>query len=226
MKNSLIKFSITLFLIVFVSFNGFAQNNDETRLIQITGLIVEQGDSLYGIPGAHIFNPNTGRGSTTNLMGYFSMAVMPGDSLLIASIGFMKQPYIVPEDSSNSYSVFFQLKNDTVILPEARVRHLPTERAFKEAFLALHLPEQDINNMNNNINRQLLINLYGTSDISPEVLARYNVQQQARLLEQQYVAQSITLLDPFAWSRFIRDVKEEKKKKEELEREEEINAPY
>ena len=205
---------------------SFSQSETDDKLIQLTGLIVETGDSLYGIPGAHIFNPKTGRGATANLMGYFSMPVKPGDSLLIASIGYEKQPYIIPQDSTHNFSIIFQLANDTIYLPEIKIDRLPTERAFKKAFLALHLPEEDYNNMQDNLDKQLLINLYGTADVDPETLTRYKMQQQARILEQKYVTQSISLLDPFAWRRFVKDVKEEKKKKDEKERAENNEAAY
>ena len=221
MKHLYFKLSFCLILLSLLSpFKSIGQNNDSLSLIQVTGLIVEAGDSLYGIPGAHIFNPLTGRGATSNLMGYFSMAVKPGDSLLVASIGYMKQPYIISRDSARNYSIIFQLVNDTIFLPEIHIGKLPAEKAFKQAFLALHLPEEDYNNMNSNLDKQLLINLFGTTNVDQTTLARYRTHQQAKILEQKYIAQSISLLDPFAWSRFVKEVKSIKRKKENKEKHE------
>ena len=218
----------SLLIIVFFGISHLTLKAQEpsSKLIQLTGLIVEDGDSLYGIPGAHIFNPLSGRGTTCNLMGYFTLPVKPGDSLLIASVGYMKQPYVIPTDSINNFSIIFQLANDTVFLPEIHIGRLPTERAFKKAFLSLHLPEDDYNSMKQNLDKQMLINLYGTGDIDPQILARYHMQERANLLEQKYVAQSIKLLDPFAWARFVKDVKTEKQKKEERERAEDLENQW
>ena len=59
-----------------------AQAQGKRKIIQFTG-IVASGDSLLGVPGATVYVPRAGRGTATNIYGYFSMAVLAGDSIVI-----------------------------------------------------------------------------------------------------------------------------------------------
>ena len=64
--------------------------NTSKKVVQFSGIITE-GDSLYGISGAAIISLNSGTGANTNMMGYFSLPVFEGDSILIAAFGFKKR---------------------------------------------------------------------------------------------------------------------------------------
>ena len=74
-----------------------AHAQGKRKVIQFTG-IVATGDSLLGVPGATIYVPRAGRGTASNAYGYFSMAVLAGDSIVIRSLGYANQTVLIPAD--------------------------------------------------------------------------------------------------------------------------------
>ncbi len=201
------------FGICLLFFSFLAQAQDSTKhVIQFSG-IVAQGDSLYGVPGAFVFVPNTSRGANTSLIGYFSLPVLPGDSLVIAAIGFKKQHFIIPSIDSASYQVVIRLVKDTITLPLVELHAFPSEEVFKKVFLAMNISNQDLDNARDNLNSQILERLMVHSDISETETFKYYLNEQAHAIESRYMVNNISLLDPFAWSRFFKDLKEYRKKK-------------
>ena len=133
-----------------------AHAQGKRKVIQFTG-IVATGDSLLGVPGATVYVPKAGRGTASNAYGYFSMAVLAGDSIVIRSLGYANQTIIIPKDFQRlSYSVIVQLKEDATVLPEVRVFPYTTERDFKKAFLALRLPTERGSAAADNLNQELM----------------------------------------------------------------------
>ena len=219
---------VSLFLI-FGSINAQVDEDsrEEYNLIQFSGIVVE-GDSMLGVPGVHVFNPSTGRGTSTNLLGFFSFPVMPGDSLMIAAVGFQREYYRVPEDSTENYTVVVRLSEDTLMLPMLEIIAFPSERVFKEAFLALNVrTAQDQTNMNNNLNDQIMRRLLMDQEDDGSMNHSYYMNQQLYYMEQRYMYRTdISLLDPFAWGRFFKDLESEKKKKQQRQREENNTSGY
>ena len=205
-----IKTGVVLVLgVLLASFQAAAQ----TRvLIQLTGIIVS-GDNSLGVPGAFVFAPKTGRGASTNYIGYFSMPAHTGDTLLVKAIGFKQQFYIVPLVTEKA-SVVITLTADANYLPMVEIFPWPTEQLFKEAFLALELDQTHKNyaaqNLNDMVMRRMLINLKDDGSLNH----KYFLNQQYAQLPGGGV-QQMRLLDPFAWKRFIESSKKGDLKKQE-----------
>lgn len=216
-----------LFVLLFCMTIGLSFGQGKQKLIQFSGLIVE-GDSLLGIPGAHVFIPKAGRGASTNLLGYFSLPALPGDTILVLAIGYKRQYYVIPTDTLKDMTVMIQMRTDTLFLPEVNIRTLPSERVFKEALLAMSLPdEQNHNYMKDNLNDQIMRRLLLESGMSANMNHRYYMQrQQVDAIEQRYMSRMNPLLDPFAWARFFKDIESERKKKAERERKKENDSGY
>lgn len=164
------------------------------------------GDSLYGIPGVLLYVPKAGRGTATNYLGYFSMPLVGGDSVVVRALGFKEKYFIVPSDT-NKVSYVIQLAEDTTVLAEIEVFPWPTEQLFKEAFLALRLPEEEMNNMHKNLNEQVMKRMMYTLQPDGKMNHNYYMKQQVSRIENPYNAPSLTFLNPFAWSNFIGQVK-------------------
>ena len=196
------------------------------RVIQVSGLVVG-GDSLYGIPGVHVYIPKAGRGTVTSAVGYFSLPVLQGDSLVIRSLGFKEKWYVVPHENTDQVSVIIQLNEDTTLLPEVEIFPYPTERLFKEAFMSLKLPEADMDNMHKNLNDQVLKRMMYNTAPSGSQMHAYYMQQQIQKQDYKYMSPTFNFLNPFAWNQFIQSVKKgglKKKKYEEEDDDEEENA--
>lgn len=185
--------------------NPMAAMQDK-RIVQLTGLVVS-GDDQIGVPGVTIYIPSAGRGVATNAYGYFSLATQAGDSAVISAIGYKKQFYKVPNDGRISISVLIYLKADTLMLPEVEIFPWPTEELFKEAVLALKLPEGDLNNMRRNLDPYLLNKMRYQAPMSNKENYRAYMSQELMRMEARNTQPTLQLLNPFAWSRFIKSVR-------------------
>jgi hypothetical protein len=218
---------IILFLFFFGLSNSHAQtSSNQPKVIQFSGVVAE-GDSLFGIPGAAVISLKSGTGTNTNLMGYFSLPVFEGDSVLIACLGYKKRYIVIPKDTNQSYSIIIKMLEDTLILPQIDLFVFPSEETFKEIFLAMELSgKSDYANMQSNLNEQIMARITTKMDIPASVTFRNSLDKQAQLAQQKYVYTTNPLLDPFAWARFLNEVKLQKERKEREEKEKKSNTSY
>jgi hypothetical protein len=201
---------IVLALGLLTVFSTYGQN--PPKVVQVSGLVVS-GDSLYGVPGVAVYIPKSGRGTITNYVGYFSLPALLGDSIIINSLGFRLRRYIVPDTlKADKMSLIIELMSDTLTMPTVEIFPWPTEQLFKEAFLSLKLPQQDFNNMNQNLNEQVLKRMLYTSSASGAENHRYYMQKQMQVTDNRYniVSPALVFTNPFAWSRFISDIRKKR----------------
>ncbi|WP_460550432.1 carboxypeptidase-like regulatory domain-containing protein [Hymenobacter daeguensis] len=195
-----------------------AHAQGKRKIVQFTG-IVATGDSLLGVPGATIYVPKAGRGTTSNAYGYFSMAVLAGDSIVIRSLGYANQTIVIPKDFQRlSYSVIVTLKEDATVLPEVRVFPYTTERDFKKAFLALRLPTERGSAAADNLNQELMNKIFRTQPMGAVANFRqtmsnqqYDYDRKMGMAPNQY--SNNPLLNPFSWLQLIQQVKKGEFKK-------------
>lgn len=177
-----------------------ARSQGTQNVMQITGLVVG-GDSLYGIPGVHIYVPKAGRGTSTNYYGYFSLPAEVGDSVVVSAFGYASKHFNVEFNEKRSISLIVELKEDTTVLPLLEVFPYPTEELFKQAFLSLKLPD----------------NYYNGIDINDQIMSRVTHAQKTDsrnyYLYKAANRQSVVVLDAFAWSRAIRDLRSKRSAK-------------
>ncbi|HSZ72053.1 MAG TPA: carboxypeptidase-like regulatory domain-containing protein [Cytophagaceae bacterium] len=207
----------SLFLIVFTVFLVFQvadiKAQGKPKIIQFSGLVVS-GDSSYGIPNVHIYIPKSGRGTTSNFLGYFSMPTLEGDTVAIRAIGYREKMFAVPSHlEDDKWSLIVSLSEDTLTLPDVEVLPWPTEKIFKEAFIALKLPEQEMSNMNKNLNDQVMKRMMYNMGADGYSNHRYYMDQQINKQNNRFFAPTISLLNPFAWRQFIQSVKKGELKK-------------
>jgi len=182
-----------------------SQSFSQKRIVQFSGIVVG-GDSLYGISDVAVFVPRTGRGIFSNHIGYFSLPVLSGDTVRIKSIGFKDKNFAMP-DTTDQLSVVIQLELDTFLLPEIVLWPYPDFNDFKEAFLALELTNPNLDYANENLNEQVLRRMLYNTEQSSSANYRYYLNNQANKQQYRYSAPYLTLLNPFAWASFIKDVK-------------------
>lgn len=197
--------SLILILCLFVSVSTFAQG--EYQPIVVTGFVVNEADS-EPMPGVHMFIPKAGRGTTTSRDGFFVISTYPGDSIILSSIGFKNHYYRVPVDKYEGYSVIIELVEDTTALEAVEVFPYPTEELFKEAFLALDLPdEQQLQNLRKNLNQQIITELALSLPMDAKLNYRYSTYQDIYRLETRNNIPTLQIFNPFAWARFIKSIK-------------------
>jgi len=193
-------------IVCFLLISGF-ESAAQRKVIQFSGLIVS-GEQSYGVPYASVYVPRTTRGAITNDVGFFSFPLLIGDTCIVRSVGFRPQKYIIPDDGRVSISVVLYLQSDTTLLPEVEILPFPTEADFKKAFLALRLPETDMNRMRQNLNAKVLARMQFNLGMDGGLNHLYFVNQQSfSTVNQNFIPNTSQILNPFAWGQFIKSVK-------------------
>lgn len=204
MSNLLQKlFTLTALLFIF---SLAVQAQGKRKVIRFSGLVVE-GDSV-GVPGVNIYIPGTGRGTSTNSLGYFSMNTRIGDTVKISSLAHQNRTLYIPKRLNDVvYSVLINLEADTMMLQEVEVFPYPTIDYFKEAFLALDVSDPKYEYMRKNLDKQMLAEAVAGLPMSAASNFRYFSQMRVNAQANRYFAPTIPLLNPFAWAQLIKSIK-------------------
>lgn len=181
---------------------------NQKRVIQLSGVVLGS-DSASFIPGVNVYVPKAGRGTTTNSLGFFSMPVLVGDSVVISAVGFQRQHYIVPPSANEYQTIIVTMVEDVTYLKEIEIVPFPTEEVFKEAVLALNVPlDEDVNQKN--LNAELLALMMKTTPPDGPVNQRYSLDQWAASQNNKFQPVTNPLLNPFNWAKFFSSLKKKK----------------
>ncbi|WP_425393746.1 carboxypeptidase-like regulatory domain-containing protein [Algoriphagus terrigena] len=183
-----------------------AQDQQDKKVIQLSGIILN-ADSTDAVPGVNIYVPKKGRGTSSGRFGYFSMPVLEGDSVVFSFIGLKKQTFKVPDIVENDrISLILTMEVDEIALAEIEVMPYPTEDEFKRAILAMNVVDP-MAISRANMSPEMLLRWAESMPASGEENFRYF--QQGQMLQNQdlYGPRPLRILDPFAWSQFIRSIK-------------------
>lgn len=177
----------------------------EKKLIQLSGTV--KNELLQPMPFAHILVLNNYRGAITNNFGNFSLVVEESDSVLISSVGYKRKYMEIPSNlASNFLNLEIILQVDTLAIEEAKIYPWKTYEEFRDAFVNLTLPTDDMERARRNI---ALIRTQIIMDHEPSARANFR-----NVMEQQYQQTfiqgqfpSYQLLNPFAWAKFFKALK-------------------
>jgi hypothetical protein len=192
---------------------AFAQGQSQKRVIQLSGVVIGADSTAGPLPGVHIYVPKAGRGTPTNRVGYFSMPVLVGDSVVISAVGYVRQHYIVPNHPSDFLTLVIEMVEDVTFLKEVTIMPFPTEEVFKQAVLALNVPLDQNNIDPRSLNAELLALMLQTTPMDGNLNYRYYMDQYAGSVQDRFQARVNPFLNPMNWARFFRDLKRDKSKK-------------
>lgn len=177
------------------------------RVIQLSGITM---DTLTGpVPFVNIYVPAAGRGVKTNEVGFFSLPVLAGDSVVISSVGYQRQYYVVPYDAEEYLTIFVSMVEDVTYLREVEILPYPTEEVFKEAVLALNLPPEEIDDKY--LNSELLALMLKTTPLSGPANQRYSLDRWAASQNDKFMPVTNPFLNPFNWVKFFNQLKKKKR---------------
>ena len=194
---------INLFLIFLLSLTiGIQAQNEE--LIQFSGVVVS-GDSLEPVPYCSILDESTKRGTVSDYFGYFSFVAHKGDSIRFSNVGYKTSHFVISDTlKGDKYSLIHIIHADTIMLPTVNIYPWPSKEQFAEAFINVDIPNDDYKRAVHNLQQAELKEL---SDGIP-MDGGMNFNYQMRLVQDKlyYAGQfpSINLLNPVAWSKFIK----------------------
>jgi len=196
----------------------FAQLQDKD-LVQFSGVVVTS-DSLQPVPFTNIMIKSTHRSTTADYFGFFSLVAHKNDIIQFSATGFKKVEYHIPDTlSENRYSLIQVLSSDTIQLIETVIYPWPSREQFKQAFIKLSIPDDDIVIAQKNINylemRERAQN-FEKYAMDGAMNYRNNLDHQIDKLYYNGQTQPLTIFNPFAWAKFIKawkngDFKKKKK---------------
>lgn len=207
--RKLIFIAIGFSALIFLQEKTFAQS--QKRVIQLSGIVIGKDSTGGVLPGVNVYVPKAGRGTSTNSAGFFSMPVLVGDSVVISSVGYVRQHYIVPASSREFMTVMVEMVQDVTYLREFQIMAIPTEEMFKEAVLALNIPMNENGMDKKNLNAELLALMLRTTPMDGAANYRYYIDQWSTSASDKFQPRANPFLNPFNWARFIRDLKQSRK---------------
>jgi hypothetical protein len=179
--------------------------SQDKKLIQFTGRITDE--LLQPMPFAQVLVLQNYHGAITNAYGNFSLVVEEQDSILISAVGYKNRYLVVPQNlPTKFYYKDIVLRMDTLAIAEAQIYPWKTYEDFKEAFVNLKLPTDDMERARRNI---ALIRTQIIMDHEPSARAnfQYIMEKQYQQTFTQGQFPSYQILNPFAWAKFFKALK-------------------
>ncbi|MCH8514942.1 MAG: carboxypeptidase-like regulatory domain-containing protein [Cyclobacteriaceae bacterium] len=195
---------------------------EEKKIIQVSGVVVDE-ETQSGLPGTHIFIPATRRGTTSNAVGYFSFPAAVGDSIVFSSVGYERLYLIIPDTKKGKITELIEMRPDTTYLRDVEVSPYLTEREFKEAILAMKIPNQEeYANMRRNLSDARLAALFAVTPMDGSENYRFSNQVNFNRVHTNNSVQTIPLLNPFAISSLFESIRRGDFKKKAREGQEDL----
>jgi carboxypeptidase-like protein len=195
------------------SFSVSGQENDKD-LVQFSGVIVAT-DSMQPVPFANIIIASTSRGTVSDYYGYFSFVAKRLDTIVFTSVGYKRDTFLIPDTITGQwYSLIQVMKRDTVLLKEAIIYPWPTKEQFRQAFLNLDIPDDDLEIARKNLDPRELAKRGENMRMSSSMNYRNFIDQQTSKLYYNGQTQPLSILNPFAWAKFIKAWRDGKFKRE------------
>jgi hypothetical protein len=203
--------------------SGFIPLNAQEILLQWTGVV--RNDLLDAVPFAHILIKKTFRGTVSDDEGMFTLIVHPGDTLLVSCVGYKTGKIAVPRITNTAPKHYVKdiiLETDTIKLSEVVIFPWKTYKEFKDAFIALDLPEDDLQRAYRNIAviQEQIYSAIANRPASPtsnfrDVMAARN----NRVMNYGHMYPTYMITNPLAWANFFKALRDGQFKKKDNTRE-------
>ena len=207
---------VLLIIVGLLSFGTKAQKLDKNGLVQFSGMVVTS-DSLVPVPFASVMIKNSNRGTISDYFGFFSFVAKMHDTIEFAAIGFKKAIFVIPDTLTDMRCSMIQiLKADTILLREVVIFPWPTKEQFREAFIQLRIPDDDVARAEKNLADDKLT--YLAEGMAMDGSMNFKNAMQNHTTGIYYAGQlpPNNLLNPIAWSKFIQQWKDGYFKKKPL----------
>lgn len=205
---------LTLILTLIITGSLSAQTEKDTtkteeeKLIQLSGVVVSV-DSLDMVSYAAVYNKCTKRGVLSDYYGYFSTVTRPGDTLFFSLFGFKTSSYIVPDTlDQGSYNIIHIMTPDTLEFEPVDVYPWPSKEQFARAFVDMEPYNDAFRKAQSQLSGEALA--FAAARLPSDASLIYNYdkgQMQTRIYRQAGMQPVNNLLNPAAWSKFVKSWK-------------------
>jgi hypothetical protein len=188
-----------------------AQNSADAgsrKVVQFSGMTID-ADSLFPIPFVAIVIKGTSRGCYSTGSGYYSIVAQEKDTIEFYSLGYRTGIYVIPDTFTISQVNHVQtLRMDTVLLTEMVVYPWPSREQFKNSFLALDIPDDDMERARMNLAQQRMV--AAAQHVNADGQGAYRAAMANQTGKNYYAGQyqPNNLLNPIAWAKFIQSMRD------------------
>ena len=203
------RFYFTAILFILSVAACLGQAIDDVKYVQVNGVIMDE--SYRPVPGVAVVSKKLKKGTLSERSGIYSITSTPGDTIFFRALGFKRYHTIIPDNYTEKHcEVDIVLAIDTIQIKEVNVMPWKNYSDFIKDITKPRPVDPIIENMNDNIaSIYVAIANQNSYDVrvSPEAGYRYAMEQTfgAMATRGQYPINN--LLNPFAWSKFIKGIK-------------------
>ncbi len=185
----------------------FGQANGTERFIQVSGIITDA--SHYPVAGVTVISSKLHRGAVSERTGIYSITSTPGDTIYFRALGYKRYHTIIPESYPDRHcKVDIELDIDTIQIKEVAILPWKSYNEFLKDITREYPVDPKIENMNDNIASIYVAIANQTNPaISPEAGYKYAMEQNFNALATKNQYPFNNLLNPIAWSKFIKGLK-------------------
>lgn len=172
------------------------------ELIQFSGVVVDKA-SLKPIPYTALIIKGSNHGTICDNNGYFSFVAQSKDSVEFFSVGYRSNTYTIPDTLTDRYALIHLMDKDTTVLKSVTVYPWPSKEAFKQAFINLNLPDNDLDRAKKNLALAAKKAQMEGNPMDAQANFMNTMQQEYNKLYYAGQLPMNNLLNPLAWSQFI-----------------------
>ncbi|MFH1297015.1 MAG: carboxypeptidase-like regulatory domain-containing protein [Bacteroidota bacterium] len=196
---------------------GKQDREHDRTLVQFTGIAIT-ADSLSPVPFARISVKTSREGTTSDIMGYFSFVARIGDTILFNALGYKPASFIIPDTIRHQrYSLIQLMTADTLTLEAAIIFPWPTYEDFKQAFINIRIPDDDLERARKNLSAAKIRMMADQLPMDARMNYHNYIENQTSKLYYFGQQQPFSIFNPFAWAQFIKAWKEGKFKRRTYE---------
>ncbi len=216
LKSTLLYTGIFLMCLLSLATHAQTDSDEDVHVLQLSGQIVyDEDNQLKPLVYANIGVKGTSRGTYSDMNGFFSLAVRITDTLMITYQGFDDLVYAVPDSlTDNRYSIILLLSQDTDnFLPVVQIYPRPSKEHFDIEFAAMDVSDEMTERAEENLEEEKMVRMRDELDADGSENFQY---RQAQRQANNYAAgqyKPMQILNPLAWSKFIKEWKSGKYKK-------------
>jgi len=194
-----------IFLLTFSTLSS--QTTLPERFVQLSGIISDV--SRRPVAGVAVVSKKLQRGTVSERSGIYSITSTPGDTVFYRALGFKRYHTVIPEDyEERRCMVDIVLEADTIPIEEITILPWRNYNEFIRDVTKEKPVDPIIQNMNENLaSIYVAITNQTNITISPEAGYRTAMEQNFSSMATRNQYPVNNLLNPFAWSRFITEVR-------------------
>ncbi len=192
---------------LFVFFVPVAGQTTQERFVQLSGIITDEAQNP--VQGVAVISKKMQRGSVSERSGIYSITSTPGDTVFFRILGFKRYHTVIPETfTDRRCMVDIVLEADTISIAEVTIFPWRNYDEFIKDVTKEKPADPLVENMNENLaSIYIAVTNQSNLNISPEAGYRHTMEQNFTSMSGRNQYPVNNLLNPFAWSKFISEVK-------------------